>query len=110
MMPRFLPLLAAALLATSAVATAALPEAKVTRTDDRVRIELGGQLFTEYLFKGGPRPYFYPVLAADGTRLNRDFPMKADTPAAPGPPVRAISVKAPARGALVMKRLVPLST
>lgn len=80
MMPRFLPLLAAAFLTTSAVATAALPEAKVTRTDDRVRIELGGQLFTEYLFKGGPRPYFYPVLAADGTRLNRDFPMKADTP------------------------------
>lgn len=36
--------------------------------------------------------------------------MKADTPPAPGPPVRAISVKAPARGALVMKRLVPLRT
>jgi hypothetical protein len=28
--------------------------------------------------------------------------MKDDTPPAPGPPVRAISVKAPARGALVM--------
>jgi len=80
MMPRFLPLLAAAFLTTSAVATAALPEAKVTRTDDRVRIELGGKLFTEYLFKGGPRPDLYPVLAADGTQLNRDFPMKADTP------------------------------
>lgn len=28
----------------------------------------------------------------------------------PGPPVRAISVKAPARGALVIKRFVPLIT
>lgn len=58
----------------------ATPEAKVLRTDDRVRVELGGQLFTEYIFKGGPRPYFYPVLADDGTQLNRDYPMKADTP------------------------------
>ena len=36
--------------------------------------------------------------------------MNAETPDAPGPPVRAISVKAPARGALVMKRLVPFKT
>jgi hypothetical protein len=79
MMPRFLPLLAAVSLASSAVATAALPNAKVIPSADRVRVELGGQLFTEYLFKGGPRPYFYPVLAADGMQLNRDFPMKADT-------------------------------
>jgi hypothetical protein len=42
--------------------------------DDRVRVEVGGKLFTEYIYKGGPRPYLYPVLAADGTRLNRDFP------------------------------------
>ena len=76
---RLLPLLAAALLAPLAPSLRAAPEAKVTRSDDRVRVELGGQLFTEYLFKGGPRPYFYPVLAADGTQLNRDFPMKKDT-------------------------------
>ena len=36
--------------------------------------------------------------------------MKAEMPPAPGPSVRAISVNAPARGALVMKRLLPLST
>ncbi len=77
---RLLPLLAAALLAPLVSSLVAAPAAKVTRSDDRVRVELGGQLFTEYLFKGAPRPYFYPVLAADGTRLNRDFPMKKDTP------------------------------
>lgn len=54
--------------ATSAVA--------VKRTDDRVRVELGGQLFTEYVFKGVPRPYLYPVIAADGTEMMRHYPMK----------------------------------
>ena len=47
--------------------------------DDRVRVEIGGQLFTDYVFKGATRPYCYPVLAPDGTSLTRDFPMK-ETP------------------------------
>ena len=54
--------------------------AKVTQLDDRVRVELGGSLFTEYIFKGAPRPYLYPVLAADGTELMRHYPMKKDAP------------------------------
>jgi hypothetical protein len=45
-----------------------------------VRIELGGSLFTEYIFKGAPRPYFYPVQAQDGTELMRHYPMKKDVP------------------------------
>lgn len=49
---------------------------KLTEKEDRVRVEIDGQLFTEYITKGGPFPYCYPVLAADGTQLNRDFPMK----------------------------------
>ncbi len=75
MYPRLFPLLAVALLAPL-VFTVRAADAKVTKSEDRVRVELGGQLFTEYVYKGGPRPYFYPVLAADGMQLNRDFPMK----------------------------------
>ena len=69
------------LLTTLAVTARAEPAAavKLTRLDDRVRVEIGGKLFTEYIFKGASRPYCYPVLAADGTPLSRDFPMK-DTP------------------------------
>ncbi|MDO8542357.1 MAG: PmoA family protein [Opitutaceae bacterium] len=52
------------------------PEVTLTRADDRVRVEIGGQLLTEYIFKGAYRPYCYPVLAADGTPLTRNFPMK----------------------------------
>ena len=50
------------------------------RSDGRVRVEVGGKLFTEYVFKDGPKPYFYPVLAADGTELMRNFPMKKGVP------------------------------
>ncbi len=53
---------------------------KLTMLPDRVRVEIDGQLFTEYIFgDGASRPYCYPILAADGTSLTRDFPMK-ETP------------------------------
>jgi hypothetical protein len=50
---------------------------KLTTLADRVRVEIDGQLFTEYVFgDGATRPYCYPILAVDGTPLTRDFPMK----------------------------------
>src|SRR3954463_3025438 len=53
------------------------PAVKLTPLTDRVRVEIGGQLFTEYVFgDGASRPYCYPILAVDGTSLTRDFPMK----------------------------------
>src|SRR5438477_8706627 len=74
------PLLVLAGLVVPCLARAAAAQAKVTRTDDRVRVEIGGQLFTEYIFKGAPKPYLYPVLAADGTPMTRDYPMKKGVP------------------------------
>lgn len=44
---------------------------------DRVRVEIGGELFTEYIFKGASRPYCYPIHAVDGVSLVRDYPMKS---------------------------------
>ena len=53
------------------------PAVKLTRLADRVRVKIDGQLFTEYVYgDGASRPYCYPILAADGTSLSRDFPMK----------------------------------
>ena len=52
-----------------------------------------------------------PIFLSGLPRLRPGRPagtMKAEMPAAPEPPVRAISVKAPARGALVMNRLLPV--
>ncbi len=73
---RVLALLVLAVLAAPVAALRAADDVKLTRLEDRVRVEVGGQLFTEYILRGGPTPYLYPVLAADGMQLNRDFPMK----------------------------------
>jgi hypothetical protein len=54
----------------------AADDVKLTPSDGRVRVEIGGKLFTEYVFKDTPKPYLYPVLAADGTELMRHYPMK----------------------------------
>jgi len=62
--------------AGAVLAAEAAQAVKLTKLDDRVRVEVGGALFTEYIFKGATRPYCYPVLAVDGTSLVRDYPMK----------------------------------
>ena len=69
-----LGLLAAFLPSLPAVEPA--PQVKLTPLTDRVRVEIGGQLFTEYIFAGAPRPCCYPILAADGTPLSRDYPQQ----------------------------------
>src|SRR5436190_12464735 len=80
MKTRVLPLLALASLFAPVVALhAAAPAVKLTRADDRVRVEIDGQLFTEYIFRGAYRPHLYPVLTTDGTPLTRAFPMKSGT-------------------------------
>jgi len=52
------------------------PGVKLTQLDDRVRVEINGELFTEYFFKNTPRPYCYPVIGPGGAPLTRNFPMK----------------------------------
>ncbi len=79
---RVSPLLPLLCLLAPAVALRAASgnDVKLTTTDDRVRVEIGGQLFTEYIFKGTPKPYLYPIIAADGTELMRHYPMKKNVP------------------------------
>ena len=49
---------------------------KLTRLDDRVRIEIDGKLFTEYRFRGAPKPCLFPILDAGGVSYTRDWPMQ----------------------------------
>ena len=49
---------------------------RLTELADRVRVEINGQLFTEYLFKDVPRPFCYPLLGPEGLPMTRNFPMK----------------------------------
>jgi hypothetical protein len=52
---------------------------QITQLSDRLRVEINGQLFTEYVFKNTPRPYCYPILGPGGAAMTRNYPMK-DTP------------------------------
>ena len=48
--------------------------------DAGLRVEIDGQLFTEYVTKDTPRPFMYPLIGAAGVNVSRDFPMKKDVP------------------------------
>src|SRR5437870_13508066 len=67
---------------------------KMVQTNDRVRVEINGELFTEYFFKMRQHPalmtdrngntttnptrhtYFYPLIGPGGLNMTRSWPMK----------------------------------
>lgn len=50
---------------------------KITQQPEgKLRVEIGGQLFTEYHFTNVPRPYFYPVMGPFDLPMTRNWPMK----------------------------------
>ncbi|HVT74121.1 MAG TPA: PmoA family protein [Lacunisphaera sp.] len=77
-MRRLLPLLAALGLITACSGPPnAKPKVAVTPLTNRVRVEFEGQFFTDFVWgDGASRPYCYPILAADGLRMTRDFPVR----------------------------------
>lgn len=76
-MKKFFPVLVfLALNLASAPTRAAEDVVKFIQLDDRVRIEIDGHLFSEYIFLGVPKPCFYPILDGDGTSYTRDYPFK----------------------------------
>src|SRR5436309_57659 len=46
------------------------------KTDTAVEVTVGGQLFTRYIFAGGPKPYLYPLIGPTGKPVTRGFPME----------------------------------
>ena len=92
----FLPTVILSLVLTLAAATRAAEGVQVTQTNDRVRVEVNGALFTEYFFKMRQHPalmtdkngitttnpikhtYFYPLLGPGGVNMSRSWPMKND--------------------------------
>jgi hypothetical protein len=49
---------------------------QITQLDGKLRIEINGQLFTEYHYQDVPRPYFYPVLGPEELAMTRKWPME----------------------------------
>jgi hypothetical protein len=52
---------------------------QITQLTNRLRVEINGELFTEYFFQDVPRPYCYPLVGPGGVAMTRNWPMK-DTP------------------------------
>lgn len=64
-------------LAVLNLCTATVGEGVMLRdVDGRVRVEINGELFTEYHFQNVSRPFLYPVLGPGGLPLTRNWPMK----------------------------------
>src|SRR5687768_13145296 len=61
---------------TGGSAHATDPAVKLTRLEDRVRIEIGGTLFSEYRYRGAPKPCLFPILDAEGVSYTRNWPMQ----------------------------------
>jgi hypothetical protein len=49
---------------------------QISQLDGKLRIEINGQLFTEYHYQDVPRPYFYPVLGPEELAMTRKWPME----------------------------------
>ncbi len=71
---------AAAGLLTVGLGYAAEEGVKLIPQADRVRIEINGELFTEYVFQGTNHTYYYPLLGPGGLPMTRNYPMKTDVP------------------------------
>ena len=71
---------AAVLLLSSLASFAAEDGVQIKNLEGKARIEINGELFTEYCYTGAPHLYCYPLLGPGGVRMNRDFPMQTTTP------------------------------
>lgn len=74
-----LPFAVAAVLTCGVLASSAQDSkngVRLTELADRVRVEINGEPFTEYVFKDVPRPFCYPLLGPAGLPMTRNFPMK----------------------------------
>lgn len=48
---------------------------RIVPTNDVLRVELNGKLFTQYFYTNVPRPFCYPLIGPGGAAMTRNFPM-----------------------------------
>jgi hypothetical protein len=48
----------------------------VLHMDGKSRVEIDGELFTEYVYKGWANPILYPLHGAEGIPITRNYPMR----------------------------------
>jgi hypothetical protein len=55
---------------------AAQDKVTVQKLEGKVRIEINGELFSEYIYQNTSRPILYPVIGPGGAALTRNWPMQ----------------------------------
>jgi hypothetical protein len=61
----------------SAPVSPAADAVQIKQETGRVRVEIGGKLFTEYCFTEGLRPYCYPLIGPGDLPMTRNYPMQS---------------------------------
>ena len=69
-------LLAEISLSWSVSAASSKEGVQIIQLDDRLRVEINGELLTEYHFKNASRPFLYPIIGPENLPMTRDWPMK----------------------------------
>jgi len=61
-----------------AIAASAAAQIKITPETDRVRVEIDGKHYTDFIERGGEamNPYLWPLTTASGKLITRHFPME----------------------------------
>ena len=67
------------LLAACAFGLPAAEGVRITEHPGKLRIEINGELFTEYVYEGAPHVYYYPVIGPGGLPMTRNYPMVPDS-------------------------------
>jgi len=70
-------MLASSYLVSAADKDAGKSGVQITQLPDRLKIELNGQLFTEYLYTNVVKPYYYPLIGPGGVHMTRNWPMQS---------------------------------
>lgn len=62
------------------VATVCAGDVKITKADGKLRIEVDGRHFADYVFEGYSRPFLFPILDPNGTQMTRSWPIVQGVP------------------------------
>ncbi len=49
---------------------------EIKKLPGKLRIELNGELFSEYVYEDTTRPFLYPIIGPGGEKMTRNWPMK----------------------------------
>src|SRR5207237_5808973 len=79
---RFLSTALALLLVPVMLSAAPLSKGKgrveIKQEDGKLRIEIGGRFFADYIYENTTRPFMWPIMGPGGAKMTRNWPMKEE--------------------------------